>query len=370
MSLDPSERTIRSAVGLAASDPQIATDTFSWDIHPMLLNTEGGIVDLQTGEVRPHDPMYLMTQITFARIGSGCPRWLQFLDEITNGDMLLASYLQRLAGYCLTGSTSEQCFAFLHGHGANGKSVFVSTLSNVLGSYAATATLDTFAASRSARHLTELAGLRAARLVVVPETEAGQGWAEARIKTVTGGERIRANFMHKDHFEYLPQFKLLVAGNHRPSLSNVGEAMRRRLHLVPFATAIPAEKRDHRLTEKLWLERDGILGWMIAGCIGWQREGLSPPPIVTEAVRNYFASEDLVGQWLDECCVLEGSEPSAGLFQSWKGWAEASGFIVGTQKSLGETLRTKGFRDGKVQRARGWYGISLRREPPMGPTTP
>ena len=165
-------------------------------------------------------------------------------------------------------------------------------------------------AQRGDRHLTELAGLRAARLVLVTETEAGRSWAEARIKAVTGGEKLRANFMRQDHFEFRPQFKLLVAGNHRPSLGNVGEAMRRRLHLVPFNVTIPPERRDPRLVEKLLTERDGILAWALAGCAEWQRIGLAPPACVTAAAEEYFETEDIIGQWIAECCVC-GSDRKA-----------------------------------------------------------
>ncbi len=77
--------------------------------------------------------------------------------------------------------------------------------------------------------------------------------------------------MRQDHFEYVPQFKLIIAGNHRPQLSGHGEAMRRRLHLVPFEVTISPEKRDPQLMSKLKSERDGILGWMVEGCAEWQR---------------------------------------------------------------------------------------------------
>ena len=358
-----SERTIAAALRLVGTDPRIATAPNAWDADRMLLNSQGGVLDLETGQELPHDPTLLMTQITAASVGTGCPRWLAFLQEITGNDDALQRYLQRFAGYCLTGITTEQVFAFLHGQGANGKSVYIGILAHVLGSYAATATLDTFTASRAPRHLTELAGLRAARLVIVPETESGQAWAEARIKSVTGGEKLRANFMHQDHFEFLPQFKLLVAGNHRPALSNVGESMRRRLHLVPFSVTFPTEKRDPKLMTKLIAECDGILGWMVDGCADWLRNGLAPPQCVLDAAADYFSSEDLLGQWLDECCRIDpqAKEQSAVLFRSWKSWAEDRGLPWGSQKSLGEALRSRDFKSGKVGRGRGWHGLTLTR---------
>jgi putative DNA primase/helicase len=234
-----SNKTISAVVAIAAADPVVSRAPDAWDQHPMLLNTPSGTIDLGTGECRGHDRREAITQITRASLGGQCHRWREFLEQITDGDDDLQGYLQRLAGYCLTGKTDEQVFAFLHGSGANGKSVFLSTLGRARFTYTATAALGTFTKSKSDRHLTELAGLRAARLVLVSETEAGRSWDEARIKTITGGERIRANFMRQDHFEFTPQFKLLVAGNHRPALHGVGEAMRRRLHVVPFDVTIP-----------------------------------------------------------------------------------------------------------------------------------
>lgn len=366
-----SDRTVTAALKLAATDPRISTTPDRWDNQPMSLNTQDGILDLATGEIEAHDRTRLITQMTNASAGTGCPRWQAFLGQITGGDDALKGYLQKLAGYCVTGVTTEQIFAFLHGHGANGKSVFLGTLAHVLGGYAATATLDTFSGTRSARHLSELAGLRAARLVVVPETESGQAWAEARIKAVTGGEALRVNFMHKDHFEYTPQFKLVVAGNHRPSLSNVGEALRRRLHLVPFEVTIPPNDRDKHLLATLRSERDGILGWMIEGCLLWQRHGLSTPERVARASQEYFASEDVVGQWIDDCCLLKSQarEASSHLFQSWKIWTEAHGIATGSMKSLGEALRARGLSSGKVNGGkRGWFGIALKRTRVMGAT--
>ncbi|MEJ8570764.1 phage/plasmid primase, P4 family [Microbaculum marinum] len=356
-----SDKKMSAVLRVAAADPRIAVAPSRWDAHQMLLNTPSGVIDLTTAEISSHCPDLLISQMTTASRGSDCPRWTTFLREITDGDAALQAYLARLAGYCLTGSTREQAFAFLHGHGANGKSVFLQTLASIMGSYAATAALDTFMASRADRHLTELAGLRAARLVLVSETEAGRSWAEGRIKAVTGGEKLRANFMRRDHFEFVPQFKLLVAGNHRPALVGVGEAMRRRLHLVPFAVTIPAEHRDARLAEKLLAERDGILGWMLAGCAAWQREGLAPPACVMAAAEDYFEAEDLVGQWIQERCIRspECTAAAAQLFQSWKAWAEEGGFAPGSQKSLGEALRARGFRPTTVRRGRGWSGIGI-----------
>jgi putative DNA primase/helicase len=361
-----SERSIRAVECIAAADPAIAVRVADLDAHLFLLNTRSGIVDLKTGELLPHNPARMLTQMTTASLGSSCPRWLRFLDEVTNGEADLVAYLARLCGYCLTGSTEEHVFAFFHGSGANGKSVFLQAVSQVLGSYAATAPLGTFMASRSDAHPTDLAGLVGKRLVTVTETEAGRAWAETRIKTITGGDPLRARFMGRDFFEFLPTFKLAVAGNHRPRLTGVGEAMRRRMHLIPFTVTIAPERRNKRLLEDLLEERDGILAWMIAGHADWRAKNLAPPAAVLQSAEEYFDDEDVVGQWIDACCVQGPTyrATSGDLYRSWKQWADAAGSEPGSQKSLGDSLRERGFISGKAGRECGWIGLAVRRSAP------
>ena len=137
------------------------------------------------------------------------------------------------------------------------------------------------------------------------ETEDGARWAESKIKSLTGGDKIAARFMRCDFFEFLPEFKLVIAGNHKPGLRSVDEAIRRRLHLIPFTITIPQEERDPSLAEKLRAEFPGILAWAIQGCLEWQREGLKPPAVVRDATAEYLDAEDAVARWIEECCVIE-----------------------------------------------------------------
>ena len=162
------------------------------------------MVDLRTGEMLPSDPGLQMTRITRASPGGGCPLWLGFIERITGGDVDMAAYLQRVAGYCFTGRTEEQVFFFLHGAGANGKTVFLEVLADMLGTYARTAPLDTFMATRADRQQDDLAGLDGARMVIATETEAGRPWAEARIKAITGGDRITVRRLYGEYFETTP----------------------------------------------------------------------------------------------------------------------------------------------------------------------
>lgn len=202
--------------------------------------------------------------------------FFHFLDRITAGNCDLASFLQRIFGYSLTGLINEHALFFMYGTGANGKSVFISTVAGILNDYARTAPIETFIVSTGEKHPTELAGLQGARLVSAIETEDGRRWAESKIKALTGGDKIAARFMRQDFFEFTPQFKLIVAGNHKPGLRSVDEAVRRRLNLIPFVVTIPENERDKDLGHKLKTEWPRILQWAIEGCLAWQRQGLRP----------------------------------------------------------------------------------------------
>ena len=274
----------------------------------------------------------------------------------------MAAYLQRVAGYCLTGRTDEQAFFFLHGPGANGKTVFLEVLAHVLGSYSRTAPLDTFMASRGDRQPIDLAALEGARMAIATETEAGRPWSEARIKAITGGDRIAIRQLYRPYYETTPGYKLLISGNHRPRLTGGGMSMARRLQLVPFDTVIPEERRDTRLRERLVGERDGILGWMLEGCLTWQKSGLRPPRKVHEAGSSYLDGEDFVAQWIAEDCEVGAQlhASSAELFASWRLWAESLGLNPGSARDLGEKLRDLGYRPFRNRSARGWTGLRPR----------
>ena len=334
----------------AAADPVFARHSGDFDRDPWLLATPGGTVDLRTGAMRPADPGDMLTRCTAVTPAerADCPRWLRFLNDATQGDAELIAYLQRFAGYSLTGTTTEHVLMFCYGTGKNGKSTFVNALQHVFGDYAVVAPAETFAASHHDRHPTELAMLRGARLVVASETEEGRAWAEARVKSLTGGDPITARFMRKDFFTFVPTFKLLIVGNHKPVLRNVDEAMRRRIHIVPFTHKPP--QPDPNLGEALRAEGPGILRWAIDGCLAWQRHGLAPPQVVHAATEEYLADQDAFSAWAAERLIYgpDLSERPGTLLVDFNQWA----------------LRT-----GETQRSRHALKAWLDRQPNLGRRT-
>jgi putative DNA primase/helicase len=338
-----------------------------WDTDPFLLGTPNGTVDLRTGQLREAKPEDCITKVTACAPSekADCPLWRKFLKEATRDNDELVTFLQRLTGYCLTGDIREHLLVFIYGDGGNGKSVFTNIITGVMGDYAVTAAMDTFTASDHERHPTDLAMLRGARLVTAAETEKGRFWSEQRIKQMTGGDPITARFMRQDFFTYKPAFKPVIIGNHQPQLSNVIEALRRRIAMVPF-TFKPV-KPDKELEFKLREEWPGILRWQIDGCVAWQKDGLPRPDVVSAATNEYFEEQDLFGQWIDERLEAiptgagEKSTLTAVLFYNWDQFARASGETPGTRKGFAEAMRRRGYTLGKDRKgSRVVLGVRLR----------
>jgi putative DNA primase/helicase len=197
--------------------------------------------------------------------------------------------------------------------------------------------MDTFTEQRFSKHSAEIAYFHGARLVTASETEEGKRWNESRIKQMTGGDPITANFMHQNPFTFIPTFKLLFAGNHKPALRNVDEAIRRRMHMIPFTVEIAPKDRDRDLSYKLRAESPGILKWAIEGCLEWQKRGLDAPDRVLATTEEYFAEQDQLGQFFEERCALDPLlfTPTKILYSTYVSWAKSNGeFALPRQRFL------------------------------------
>ena len=354
----------------AQADQVFAVTSAIWDPDLYLLGTPGGTVNLYTGEMREGRPEEHITRLTAVAPAQmpDCPMWLAFLEQVTNNDSALIRFLRQWCGYCLTGDVSEQALVFAYGSGGNGKGVFLNTVAKILGQYAKTAAMESFTSSDQDKHPTDLAMLRGARLVTASETEEGRAWAEKRIKILTGSDPISARFMRQDFFEFLPQFKLTIIGNHKPVIRTVDDAMRRRINMVPFVFK-PANV-DRELEAKLVAEWPAILRWMIEGCLDWQKNRLVRPEAVITTTNEYFSEQDLIGKWIEDCCALgnDKSETTAALFKNWTDYAAANGEKANNTKWLGQTLTRMGFRPTQTipgeRGKRGYDGIAVLRKAP------
>ena len=359
--------TVAATIRLARADRRHAATVDQWDTDPSLLLTQGSdavAVDLRTGKHREPRRGDYFTKHTNAVSNGDCLLWLKFLDRVTAGDKELQAYLRQVAGYNLTGSVREHVVFFYYGTGANGKGVFLNTLRGIWGPYATVAPMELFLWSPYERHPTEKAHLRGARMVVSQEIGKGQRWDEAKLKQLSGGDPVSARYMRQDFFEFMPQFKLNIAGNHKPSFHGVDEAIRRRIHLIPFTVTIPNNERDPDLAERLRAEWPGILQWAIDGAIEYHRIRLAPPAVVTHATEAYLIEEDSFGRWVEECCVTGKFQWGRGdhLWGSWKAWGYSNNELTGSRKAFAQTMEQHGFPPEKSQEVRGYRGIDMKPE--------
>lgn len=300
------------------------------DRNRSVLNTPGGVLDLRSGSLAPHDPADYLTKITAVEYSENadCPRWLAFLDDIFGGDKDLIRYVQKAAGYSLTGSTAEQCAFFLYGTGRNGKSTFIDVLRDIFGDYAANIQPETIMvrSNQSGTINSDIARLKGARLVTSVEPNEGVRINEGLLKQLTGDDTVTARKLYGDEFEFKPEFKLWMATNHKPIIRGTDTGIWRRIHMIPFTVQIPEEKIDRRLKYKLRAELTGIFRWVVEGCLLWQREGLKMPRAVLEEVREYRREMDVISAFIeDRCAVGKGlSVQASTLYAAYMSWA-ASG---------------------------------------------
>jgi putative DNA primase/helicase len=340
-------RSIKATIELARAVEGITIQQAALDPDPMLLGVENGVVDLREGDLAEVERDQLITRRVNAAFDpeATCPHFERFLAEIMDERAALVEYLQRLVGYCLTGRTDEQVIVFAYGTGANGKSTLLTLMRELWGGYAEHTPAETLLVKHDEAVRADIARLRGARLVTSTESEDGKRLAEGLVKTLTGGDPVTARHLYREFFEYRPQFKIILASNHKPVIRGDDHGIWRRIHLLPFAVTIPPERRDKDLAEKLRAEWPGILAWAVRGCLEWQRVGLAPPEEVQEATKEYREDSDLIGRWLLERCIVDrGATVAAAVaYRDYSKWIEGQGAHPMSLMAFSRKLRERGF---------------------------
>lgn len=340
-----SAKAIRDCLDLMRSEPSVPILQTKLDTDPWTLNVLNGTLDLRTGKLRSHQRQDYLTKLVPVeyREDVRCPTWEKFLSTVMGGKVRLIEYLQRVAGYCLTGDVSEQSLWFFHGAGANGKSTFLMTLLALMGDYGLQAVSDLLLAKNHEAHPTERADLMGRRLVATIEAEQGKRLAEALMKQLTGGDRVRARKMRQDFFEFDATHKIILCANHKPVVRGQDHGVWRRIKLVPFTVTIPDSEKDPHLLDKLKGELPGILAWAVRGCLSWQQGRMAEPDEVKIATADYRAEQDLLAGFLDEVCILcnTAKVQCNTLYEAYRAW---SGDGLTTRRGFSVLMTTKGYR--------------------------
>jgi putative DNA primase/helicase len=338
---------IEATVRLAQSHHAIAVAPDELDRDPWLLGAPNAVIEMRTGDARPPKRSDLITKLTGARFDPRAkyPRWEAFLNDVFLSDRKTIDFIQRWFGYAATGSTIEQVLLFFYGYGRNGKSTAAGAIKHVFGDYAQGMTSDTVMAKKGDSGIpNDVARLKGARLVFVPEVDNGRRLNEVLVKSMTGGDVLTARFLHGEFFDFYATHKMVMFGNSKPRVVGTDEGIWRRLILVPFLADFKG-REDKNLLDILKEESSGILNWIIAGCLSWQQIGLQPPDSITNASQEYREAQDTVGQFLADCCERGDNKriSSSKFLESYQFWCEENGFESMNRIRVREYMENHGF---------------------------
>ena len=373
------KKRITDMIFLAQTEDEIEIEAKQLDADPYLLNCKNGVIDLKTGELRPHAPTDFMTKYVPIEYDpkASCPKWEEAVMKYMGADQddikasELVFFLQRAVGYSLTADKSEQCLFFLYGDGKNGKSTFINTISKLLGDYFQHVRIESLLAKQTDTIPNDIATLPGARMVVSSEIPENRRMNETLVKDLTGGDAITARFLRQEFFTFYPVFKLWIFGNDKPIVSP-SDAMFRRIKMIPFNVQIPEEERDPHFEQRLEEELPGILRWAVDGCQNWLQHGLNPPQAIIDATNAYRDEMDILTDFIEECCVVLPSAKVTvkDLFEEFQSWCSNAGktpiakqnFNKRLEKRLGNKL-TKGAGNSNKTT---WFGLGLLSEPQIG----
>ncbi|MEU5282143.1 phage/plasmid primase, P4 family [Streptomyces asoensis] len=333
----------------ARSAPGMVLKADRLDADPYALCTPQGVVDLRTGLLRAPDPNkdFHSRSTTVGPHQTPIPRWLRFLTDTFGDDaegLQMINYLQLLLGYSITGDVGAQILPFLWGTGKNGKSVLLDVMMKLLGDYADAAPPGFLMAKPFEGHPTDLAELHGRRVYVCSEIKPGDKFDEARVKHLTGGDRIKARRMRQDPFSFEPTHKLWLLGNHRPEVGTGGFAFWRRMRLIPFERVVPDDRKIDNLADLLVMEEGpGILGWLIDGArryLGGDRD-LTGPERVSIATNAYAETEDHTGRFYEECCRIgpDLRAEQTTLYAAYTTWCNNEGALVMSSRAFASRTR-------------------------------
>lgn len=370
---------IDNAIKLAAGKPAIMCKSTDFDNIPYLLNCANGVLNLKTFELMPHSPKQMFMKCTRAAY---TPRehsslWRDTMRQIVP-DNDTYEYVQRMAGYCLTGNCSEELLFFLHGHGGTGKGTFTETLGYALGDYSTSVPVEILLSSKWEKGGNSpspyIAGLKGTRLAFSSESGMGNYFDEATLKHLTGGDTITGRFLHSNPITFEPSHKLVISSNYMPAIHDAtDDGVKRRLVIIPFNADI--KKRDTTLKNRLHTPENlsDCLLWAVEGCRKWQATGLGEgtfPQEIKDTIKGYYDENDTLAQFVEANCKFGPNEEVSGkqLYKEFKEFADENEADEMTRRTFTQAMVKKygaQIKNGFVHggKDRGFKGIGLKYSP-------
>jgi len=341
----------RRREGLLSDTRSVAPKSLTdFDHDRTLFNCQNGTFSLKDMALRSHNAGDYITKISRVKYDPNvsCERWELFISEVMCGDSDTARFLQKAFGYCLSGETALECFFILYGNTTrNGKTTLSETIAYILGDYARTIQPQTLARrpNDGAAASPDIARLKGARLVNMPEPEKGLELNVALVKQLTGGDTYTGRFLHENPVEFAPEFKIFVNTNHLPRASDDTVFSSGRVKLIPFDRHFTPEEQDVGL-KKLFRKREnmsGILNWMIEGYRLLQAEGLTIPAKVSAAIDEYRQETDIIGSFLCECTAMQDGNrmQASDLYAAYTLWAKDNSYRQMNHKNFVAELRRR-----------------------------
>ncbi len=313
-------------------------DYSEFDNKPELYNCKNGTFNLRTGKLQKHNANDMLTQISnvIYDAGARCERWEQYIDEIMKGDEQGKNLMQMVAGHCLSGSTKFECFFILYGEKTrNGKGTFNSTMMKMHGDYAQALQPESLSVksfySNSEAPNEAIASLAGVRYVCVSEPGENFVLNSDLIKTLTGGDPVRARFLRQHFFTYIPCFKIVINTNYLPKILDDTVFESERLVLLNFDVHYDANTRDNTLKKKFIKEENlsGIFNWCYEGYKMLECSGTLKMPDKSKMLFSKYREEsDTMQQFIDECLVKsEGARTTLkSVYECYKKWTDENGF--------------------------------------------
>jgi putative DNA primase/helicase len=329
-----------------------------------------------------HDAGDLITKLSPVdyKPDARCPIFLQSIARF-QPNAAKREFLQKYAGYALTGLNGEQCLLFSYGGGSNWKSTFIEIVSRIMGDYAEVLKFESLAEvgqTTGAQANPDFARLPGVRLVRVTEAQRGLGLNEGLIKSLTSGEPWLTRHNFGNFFSFYPSFKFALSGNTKPEIGGVDHGIWRRIRFMIWPVTIADDERrdmDDVMAE-LWAERDGILAWLVDGALKYLNDGLVPPQEILDETEEYREEQDVVGQFLRACVTMLPPDdkaadppgvPAQDMFEAFERWCGANGHRAWKQRAFGQALTTKGFVRDRKSTLRRYLWVQLHDVPAAKP---